>query len=80
MDEDFELPVNYSGKHLHFPAKLIRFGYSYRIEVDVNGVLVSFEKDEERNWRALVENHDLGQSNTVSPELFHAIAHSLDEF
>ena len=79
MDENFELQVNYNGKEMLFPANLVRFGYSYRIEVDVNGVLVSFEKDEERNWRALIENDDFGQSNTVSPELLQAIVDSLDE-
>jgi len=78
MDEDFELPVHYNGKELHFPARLIRYGYSYRIEVEVDGVVVSYEKDEERNWRALAENSDFGK-NTVSPELLQAIAHSMDK-
>ena len=79
MDEEFELPVHYNGKELLFPAKLIRFGYSYRIEVDVNEQIVTFEKDEERNWRALLESHDFGESNSVNPELLKGIVDSLDE-
>ena len=78
MDEDFELPVNYEGKDLHFPARLIRYGYSYRIEDEVDGVVVSFEKDEEREWRALIEPMGSQMNNTVDTELLLAIAASLE--
>ena len=54
MDQGIELPVICDGKEFLFPAKLIRFRYSYRIEVEVNGTVISFDRDEERNWRALV--------------------------
>jgi hypothetical protein len=79
MDEDFELPVHYNGKELHFPAKLTPFGHSYRIGIEVNGIVISFDKDEERNWRASVQNNHLSERNSVVPELLQAIAHSLDE-
>jgi hypothetical protein len=79
MDKGFKLPVNYNGKDLLFPAKLVRFGYSYRIEVEMNGEIISFEKDEERNWSALAENHDMGKSNSIDQQLLPAIADSLDD-
>jgi hypothetical protein len=41
MDEGFELPISYNGKELLLPAKLIQFGYTYRIEVTINGSLLS---------------------------------------
>ena len=56
MDEKFELPVIYNGKQLLFPAKLIRIGYTYKIEVDVHGTPIFFEPDEERNWRAIMHS------------------------
>jgi len=77
MDEGFELPVHYNGKELLFPAKFVRFGYSYRIEVNVNGTTVSFEKDEQREWRA-IEPSDSQTSNTFNKELLLAIAASMD--
>jgi hypothetical protein len=78
MDEGFELPVTYMSKELRFPARLIRFGYSYSIQVDVNGTIVSFEKDEERNWRAMATG-DLNLSKEVEPALLLAIVDTLDE-
>lgn len=53
MNEDFELPVSFKGKEWLFPARLIHFGYGYKLEVEVEGVLLVFERDEERNWRAI---------------------------
>lgn len=54
MDDGFEIPVNYKGKELSFPAQLQAFGYTHRILVNVNGVDVQLEPDEERNYRAIV--------------------------
>ena len=55
MDNIFELPVTYKGEELLLPASLITYGYSYKIEIDIFGVLVYFEPDEERNFRAIVQ-------------------------
>jgi hypothetical protein len=78
MEDGFELPVNYKGKDLTFPARLQVFGYSYKVQVEVNGQLIIFERDEERNWRVLSteENQDFKR-----PEkgLLQAVAESLEE-
>lgn len=34
MEDAFQLPVVSNGNELLFPAKLIQFGYSYRIDID----------------------------------------------
>jgi hypothetical protein len=77
-DEGFELPVMYKGAELQFPARLIRFGYSYKIEVDVNGTSIAYEPDEERNWRALMEPEFAYGNKRISLELLQAIAVSLE--
>ena len=78
MEEGFELPVQFGDRELMFPAQLMKMGYIYKIEVQVGGIPVIFERDEERNWRAL---SDIDQANTKLPEagLLQAIATSLDE-
>ena len=77
MDEGFELPVVYKGKELLLPAKINRFGYSYKIEVEVSGTLIFFEKDEERNWRALInEQKDISK---IDAELVNLIIGVLNE-
>jgi hypothetical protein len=40
MDEGFGIPVTYKGKELLFPANLVSFGWTHRIEVHVNGTKV----------------------------------------
>jgi len=76
MEEGFELPVMFKGEELLLAAKLIRFGYSYRIEVEVNGAVVSFERDEERNWRALVDPSQM--DGRINGNMINSIIESLD--
>ena len=78
MDDGFELPVNYNEKELLFPAVLRQFGYTYRIEVEVDSTIVSFERDEERNWRALVDPSLLEKNKTIKVELLQAILDSIE--
>jgi hypothetical protein len=53
-DEEFEIPVSYDNKELSFHARLRVYGYSFKIEVEIAGIKVMFERDEERNCRALI--------------------------
>jgi hypothetical protein len=58
MDQFFQLPVAYKQQQLHFQTNLVRYGYSYRFNVDINGTNVFFEPDEEGGYRAIVESQD----------------------
>lgn len=73
MDNEFEIPVVYKGEEIMFPAKLLAYGYTHKIEVDINGTTIFYEPDEERNYRALI-NVDDGKTNI---ELVKLIAESL---
>ena len=55
MDYDLEVPVIYKNQELIFYAKFIQFGYSYKFEVDVNGAIIFFEPDEEKNFKAIID-------------------------
>ena len=55
MSEDLTLELSYKGKELSLPIQLIRWGYIYRLQVTINDTPVIFERDEERNWRAIIE-------------------------
>lgn len=79
MDEDFELPVYFKGNQLMLQARLLRFGYTYRIEVDVEELKISFEKDDEQNWRALLSHVALEQHKTVNIDLLQAIVAAIDD-
>lgn len=77
MNEVFELPVHYHGKEHELPARLHVFGLSYKIEVEVNGRSFFFERDEERNWRAIGDISMPGQK--ADEEILKAIVILLQE-
>ncbi len=71
---EFELEVYHNNTQFLFPAQLIQMGYSYKIAVEVDGVKVLFEPDEERQFRALVEEKD---RQSIHVSLLQAIAIAL---
>ena len=77
MDDDLEVPVNYKNQELIFIAKFIQFRYSYKFEVDVNGVIVFFEPDDERNFRAIIDPAIDGGNHKIDKELIQLIAEAL---
>jgi hypothetical protein len=76
MNEPFELPVRYKGEELLFSAHLQQRGYTHSIVVDVYGTEVYFEPDEERNYRAIIEQEKLNKQ--ITTELLKAIAETIE--
>lgn len=77
MDNSFEIEVLYNNKPLVFPAQLVASSFNYRIIVDIHGVGVSFEPDEERKFRAVVNYDQLDERNMPAKSLLEEIANSL---
>jgi hypothetical protein len=78
MNEPFEIPVLFNGKELVFTARLVRFGYSHKIVVDVNGKEVFFEPDEEGNYRALQEPEESYGNRHANVPLLQAISEAIE--
>lgn len=79
MEEEFELPVVFNNKEQSFTTRLLNYGNSYKLEVDVEGTKVLFEPDEERNWRALISYEDVQNNKKINAELLQAIALAIEE-
>lgn len=77
MDEPFELPLTYKDKELHFPAQLLHYGYTHQFEVAINGVMVRFEPDEERNYRAMMDPEEV-EGSKIDIALLQAIAAAIE--
>lgn len=77
MNDTFEIPVSYKGKNLNFKSELLVSGYTYKIQVDVNGYQIVFEPDEERNFRALVDPNVIDTSK-IDRGLISAIAEAIE--
>ena len=79
MESDFLLPVTFEEKEMEFPTKVIQSGYTIKLEVDIQGTIVTFEPDEERNWRAVMGYEDLIAGKKVKRELLEAVAGVIEE-
>ena len=78
MDE-FELPLTYKGHEILFNSSLQVTGYTHRFIVDVYGLSVVFEPDEDRNYRAVISNEDLIDSKNIDRELLRLISEKITE-
>jgi hypothetical protein len=78
MDEQFLLEVTYKGEVLKYDAELRNFGYINRVVVDVDGLAVQFELDDESNYRALVSPEQVqSKDNKLEVGLLQAMAEKL---
>jgi len=63
-------------QNLLLPARLIQFGYTYKIEVDINGTIVSFKRDEEKNRRALIDPAKI--DSKINADFLNAILDAIE--
>ncbi len=79
MFDLFDLPVEYKGKEMLFPAELLPMGFTHKIKVNVDGMDILFEPDEERNYRAVIDYTALDKMSSVNKDLLQLICQTLDE-
>ena len=56
MAEHFTIEIEHNGKEQSFSGELRQLGYTHKLFIDVNGIEVVFEPDEERNYRVIITN------------------------
>lgn len=79
MAEDFMLPVSFEGRELEFPSCIRQRGFAVMLEVEIEGTVVTFEPDEERNWRAILGFEDLLAGKRIKRELLEIVAQKITE-
>lgn len=78
MDEPFEIAVNYKNTSISFIGKLIRYGYTHKIQVSIYGEDILFEPDEEGNYRAVLDYAKRREEKNVDIELLKSIAEAIE--
>ncbi|SDG17969.1 hypothetical protein SAMN04487996_1163 [Dyadobacter soli] len=63
MSDTFSLPVEYLGSNYELPLTIVPIGYSYQIQIVLDGQELKFEKDEEGKYR-VINASDSGKTNT----------------
>jgi hypothetical protein len=78
MLQEFELPVSYRGEERLFPAALQASRFNHQFLVDVYGLEILFEPDEERNYRAMIDPELLDKNRKIDAALLQAIAEAIE--
>ena len=77
MEDSFSIDVDFRGKEYSFEARLVAVGYTHKIRILLNGVEVTFEPDEERNYRAILNSSDQSSIREVDIELIKAVGEKI---
>lgn len=76
MEENFDIVVEVDGREHSVEFHLATTGYTHKFYATIHGIEVSFEPDEERNYRAiLISPHDKISDNTAA--LIHALGEKI---
>ncbi|MFL5810896.1 MAG: hypothetical protein ACJ749_15350 [Flavisolibacter sp.] len=74
---EFELPMNWRNEEILFKARLLKMGYVFKMEVEINGGAILFEPDEEGNWRAITDAPIFEKEKSPDPSLLQAMSESI---
>ncbi|MFA6057854.1 MAG: hypothetical protein WC756_06635 [Taibaiella sp.] len=78
MDDSFTITINYENKDYNFESLIVPQGFIHKIVVEVEGIPITFEPDEERNYRALVPEGAQIKNTTTFVGLLRAISSYLE--
>ena len=79
MDESFTISIFYQGGEHSYEARLVTVGYTHRFFVMINGMEVIYEPDEERNYRAILNEIDQVKVKDTDVELIKAVGDKIQE-
>ena len=73
MENIFSIEIRHNGAALTFDARLDTIGFVHKILIKVNGIDVTFEPDEERNYRAMVQPSQMASLKEPDMHIIAAI-------
>ena len=77
MEEPFDLPVIFKGKQLVFKARLLKYVYTHKIQMNVFDQEILLEPDEERNYR-IVNSQAFESGKPLDIDLLKAIINAIE--
>ena len=72
------MPVTCNGKEFEFPASLVKYGYTFTLELDIEGTKIIYERDEERNWRAVMPYGEIAVSKRINADVLKAVSEAIE--
>ena len=77
MNDSFVLYVSYQGQEYSFEVQLSTLGYLHKFLVIINEIEVTYEPDEERNYRAILSEANLIKVKDRDRALIQAVGEKL---
>ena len=77
MEDSLEIEVTYKGIEYSFPAQVVAAGFVHKIIVVINGIEVIYEPDEERNYRAIVNDPGMTNIRDIDKALIMAVGEKI---
>jgi len=78
MDEIFTINVSLNEQEYCFDARLVTIGYTHKFIVMINGIEVMYEPDEERHYRAILQDIQQSSMKDKDKELIKAVADKIE--
>jgi hypothetical protein len=78
MESQFPLEITLNDRNVEFTCTLSPWGYTHQIHVNVDGRDIIFEPDENRKYRAILKDQDVGLINNQEKEIIAQITRTLD--
>ena len=78
MDESFTITVSLHDHEYSFDARIVTIGYSHKVTVVINGIEVFYEPDEERHYRAILQNPQQSSIKDKDIELIKAVGDNIE--
>ena len=80
MEDGFTIGIVLNGKEYSFESRLAAVGYTHKFLVLINGIEVTYEPDEERNYRAILNGTNHGSMKDLDIELIKAVGVKIQSF
>jgi hypothetical protein len=77
MENAFKIEIDVDGEQMIFDARLDTIGFVHKIYINVSGVDVAFEPDEERSYRAIVKPAQISNLTEKDKHIISAIGAEL---
>ena len=77
MDNGFTITVEFRGSECSFEGQVLPMGYTHKICVFINNLEVMYEPDEERNYRALLNEADQSKVRQADMELIALVGNDI---
>lgn len=78
MDEKIIIEIEIGNRKFAFDCSLQATGYTHKIQTSINGINITLEPDEERNYRAIISNEGVSRLKDIERQAIKELIEKLE--